>query len=52
MVKAANHLHDLKGKPLNDIIDTVATLDGTWQKRGHSSLFDVLMVISWSGIGL
>ena len=37
MVEAAKELHCIEGKPV----------DGTWQKRGHSSLFGVIVVISW-----
>lgn len=29
------------------MIDAIVTLDGTWQKRGHSSLFGVIVIISW-----
>ena len=47
MVEAANELHCIEGKPVDEVIDAIVTLDGTWQKRGHSSLFGVIVVISW-----
>lgn len=33
-LEAARHLHEKKGKPPNEIIDVIVTVDGTWQKRG------------------
>lgn len=47
MVEAANYLHHIEKKPLVEVIDTIVTLDGTWQKRGHASLLGVVVVISW-----
>ena len=29
------------------VIDAIVTLDGTWQKHGHSSLIGVIVVMSW-----
>ena len=31
---------------MNGLIDTAVSCDGTWQKRGHQSLFGVQTVIS------
>ena len=46
-VEAAQHLHEKMGKPLNEVIDVIVTVDGTWQKRGRTSLFGVVVVIAW-----
>ena len=45
--EAAQHLHERKGNPPNEVIDVIVTVDGTWQKRGRTSLFGVVVVISW-----
>ena len=34
-------------KPLDEVLDVVVTVDGTWQKRGHSSLFGIVVAIAW-----
>ena len=44
---AAKHLHEKMGKPLDEVIDVIVTVDGTWQKRGRISLFGVVVVIAW-----
>ena len=45
-VEAAQHLHEKMGKPLNEVIDVIVTVDGTWQKRGRTYLFGVVVVIA------
>ena len=47
MVAAAHELYQMDGKPVDEVIHTIVTVDGTWQKQGHSSLFGVIVVISW-----
>ena len=32
MPEAAKELHSIEGKPVDEVIDAVAILDGTWQK--------------------
>jgi hypothetical protein len=44
---ASKELHLKAGKPAGGVIDAVVTVDGTWQKRGCTSLFGVVVVISW-----
>ena len=46
-VDAAQHLHEKMGKPLNEVIDVIVTVDGTWQKRGRTYLFWVVVDIAW-----
>ena len=46
-VAAAEHLHRVMGKPLEEVIDVIVTVDGTWQKRGRTSLFGIVVVIAW-----
>ena len=46
-VQAAQHLHQVIGKPLDEVIDVIVTVDGTWQKRGHTSLFGIVVAIAW-----
>ena len=45
-VAAAEHLHIVMGTPLDEVLDVV-TVDGTWQKRGHTSLFGIVVAIAW-----
>ena len=45
-VEAAQHLHEKMGKPLNEVIDVIVTVDdGTWQKRGRTYLFGVVVEV-------
>ena len=46
-VAAAEHLHIVMGKPLDEVVDVVVTVDGTWQKRGRTSLFGIVVAIAW-----
>jgi len=32
------------GKPVDEIIDVIVTVNGTWQKRGWTSLFGIIVV--------
>ena len=45
-VAAAENLHIVMGKPLDEVLDVVITVDGIWQKRGRTSFFDVV-AIAW-----
>ena len=46
-VAAAEHLHIVMGKALDEVLDVVVTVDGTWQKRGRTSLYGVVVAIAW-----
>ena len=46
MEKAAHEEHGILGSPLNQIVECKAMFDGTWRKRGHSSLQGVVTAIS------
>lgn len=46
MVEAARELHVLKGVDENAVADCTVMCDGTWHKRGHSSLHGVVSAIS------
>lgn len=47
MLAAAAHLcKELKAKD-DETVDVKVTCDGTWQRRGHQSLFGVVVVASW-----
>ena len=48
-VAAAEHLHIVMGKPLDEVLDVV-TVDGTWQKHGCSSLFGIVVAIAWKSV--
>ena len=43
-VAAAEHLHIVRGKPLDEVLDVV-TVDGTWLKRGRTSLLVLLWLL-------
>ena len=45
MRKAAKELHGDVGEEV--VIDVKVTCDGTWQKRGHQSLYGLVVVASW-----
>lgn len=34
-------------KPVDEVIDVIVVVDGTWQRRGHTSLYGVIVVSSW-----
>ncbi len=34
-------------KNLDEVIDVIIVVDGTWQKRGHTSLYGVIVVTAW-----
>ena len=44
---AAQELHRMNDMSNDDILDIPVTCDGTWAKRGFTSQFGVVMVISW-----
>ena len=44
MAEAASEIHSIAGQ--NDVVETGISADGTWQKRGYSSLHGVSTVIS------
>ena len=44
---AAQELHRLNDMSNDDILDITVTCDRTWAKRGFTSQFGVVMVISW-----
>ena len=44
-VAAAEHLHIVMGKPLDEV-HNVVTVDWTWQKRGRTSHFGIV-AIAW-----
>ena len=46
-VAAAEHLHIVMGKALDEVLDVVALVDGTWEKHGRSSLFGIVVAIAW-----
>ena len=46
-LEASRNLHRRTGKPLDEVVDVVVTVDGTWQKRGRTSMFEIVVVISW-----
>ena len=46
MNEAAKEIHHLKKKPDDEIIDCAISCDGTWQRRGFSSLNGCVAVIS------
>ena len=46
-VATAEHLHIVMGKPLDEVLDVAATVDGTWHKRGCTSLYGVVVAIAW-----
>ena len=46
-VAAAEHLHIVRGKALDEVLHVVVTVDGTWQKRGRTSLFGIVEAIAW-----
>ena len=46
-VAAAEHLHIVMGKPLNEVLDVTVTVDGTWQKCGCTSLSGIVVAIAW-----
>ena len=48
-VVAAEHLHIVMGKPLDEVLDVV-TVDGTWHKRGRTSLFGIVVAIAWKTV--
>ena len=47
MLAAAAHLREMHKAKDDDILDVKVTCDGTWQRRGHQSLFGVVIVASW-----
>ena len=44
---AAKELHRMQGAGDDDIIDVTVTFDGTWAKRGFTSQFGIVLVLSW-----
>ena len=46
MKNAAAEVHELQQKSANEIVDCTAMFDGTWRKRGHSSLQGVVTCIT------
>ena len=44
-VAVAEHLHIVRGKPLDDVLDVVVTVDGTWHKRGRTSVLVLLWLL-------
>ena len=34
-------------KPEDEVVDATVVIDGTWQKRGHTSLYGIVVVSSW-----
>ncbi len=46
-LEASRQLNMKMGMPVTDIIDVTVTVDGTWQKRGRTSLFGIVVVMSW-----
>ena len=46
MLDAANDLHEHNGASETDIVDIDASSDGSWQRKGFSSLNGVVTVIS------
>jgi len=46
MEKAAHEEHKIFGSHLKEIVECKAMFDGTWRKRGHSSLQGVVTAIS------
>ena len=40
----AEHLHIVMGTPLDEVLDV--TVEGTWQKRGRTSLFGIVVAIA------
>ena len=46
-LEASRQLHIKMNKPVDQVIDVSVTVDGTWQKRGRTSLFGVVVVMSW-----
>ncbi len=46
MSKGAKEEHDILGIPGNGVAECKAMFDGTWRKRGYSSLQDIVTAIS------
>lgn len=46
MQDAAKEIHDLKEIPPNEIVDCAVSCDGTWQRRGFSSLNGCVAIVS------
>lgn len=47
MEAAAAHLRKESSATEDEVIDVTVTLDATWQRRGHQSLYGVVVVASW-----
>lgn len=47
MAAAADEVHKLSDAATDAVVDTTVTFDGTWMRRGHTSLHGVFSVISW-----
>ena len=45
--EAADELHQLAGKPCDEIVNITVTCDGTWATRGFTSKFGVVIVMSF-----
>ena len=45
--QAANDLHQLAGKPCDEIVDITVTCNGTWNTCGFTSQFGVVIVMSF-----
>ena len=48
MRRAREEVRDLYGDPPDQIVDILISCDGTWQKRGFSSMFGVVFVIAYA----
>ena len=47
MASAAASVHELEGAAPDTVVETAVTCDGTWMRRGHTSLHGVFSVMSW-----
>ena len=47
MAAAAEAVHRQVDAELDTTVDTAVTFDGTWMRRGHTSLYGVFTVMSW-----
>ena len=43
---AAKEIHDLKHMPSDNVVDCAVSCDGTWQRRGFSSLNGCITTLS------
>ena len=46
MEAARKQVRDLVGASSDEVVDVLVSCDGTWQKRGYSSLFGAVFIIA------